>query len=120
MVVKAELFTGENLNTYFGGIGQGVNTTTLDEIQAKGGWCAATLTPYKSWTFNVGIGLDEVDKNDINAGERRRNRAIFGNAIYAINSHADVGCELSQWQTDYLNSNHADDVRFQASFRYKF
>ncbi len=131
LMVKAEVFTGENLATYFGGIGQGVravkdpadSTKTIgygNEIAARGGWCAATLGPWSQTTFNVGIGLDDVDDDDVNAGDRTLNRCIFGNAVYALNTHMDVGFELSHWRTDYKGSGDADDVRFQASFKYKF
>ena len=81
LTIKGELFTGENLGTYFGGIGQGVRRPYSQqhndfdkEIQAKGGWIAATLGPYDKWRFNVGAGIDDVDNDDINVGDRRLNR----------------------------------------------
>lgn len=129
MTLKAEMFRGENLNTYFGGIGQGVRavkdangvTTGYDnEIASKGGWCALALGPWDQWSFNVGIGIDDVDADDVNAGDRTLNRAVFANAIYAVNKNADVGVELSQWRTDYRGAGDADDVRVQASLKYKF
>ncbi len=129
ITLKAELFRGENLGQYFGGIGQGVRavkdvngvTTGYDrEIAAKGGWCAASLTPWKQWTFNTGIGIDDVDARDINSGDRALNRCLFANAIYALNKNVDVGVELSHWRTDYKNSDDADNVRLQTSLKYKF
>jgi hypothetical protein len=120
---KGEAFVGENLDDYFGGIGQGVRnpTTTADRaIRDRGGWVQATMTPYKQWSFNVGVGIDDVDNSDVNTGGRTLNRSIYGNAIYAINTHADVGVELSQWRTDYKNGDDTDDVRIQTSLIYKF
>jgi hypothetical protein len=61
-----------------------------------------------------------VKQDDVNTGDRTLNRCIFGNAIYALNEHVDVGFELSHWKTDYKGSPSADDLRFQASFKYKF
>jgi len=129
MTVKAELFAGENLGTYLGGIGQSVRavknaggvTTGYDkEIGSQGGWCAATLGPWGQLTCNVGAGIDDVDSDDVNTGDRTLNRAVFANAIYALNKHADVGFELSHWRTDYKGPGDADDVRLQASLTYKF
>lgn len=128
MTLKAEVFKGENLNTYFGGIGQGVRavksggtTTGYDrEIESKGGWCALAMGPCDQWRFNVGIGIDDVDADDVNDGDRTLNRAVFGNAIYAFNKHAEVGFELSHWRTDYRGAGDADNVRFQTSLIYKF
>ncbi len=129
VTLKAELFTGENLGTYFGGIGQsvravkdvnGVTTGYDNEITAKGGWCAVTLGPWDKLTFNAGVGLDDVKETDVNTGDRTLNRCLFGNAIYALNEQIDVGFELSHWKTDYKGPGDADDVRLQASFKYKF
>jgi len=61
-----------------------------------------------------------VDSDDVNPGDRTRNRSIFGNALYAINKHATAGLELSHWQTDYRGLGEADDVRLQGSLIYKF
>jgi len=128
MTLKAEVFRGENLDSYLGGIGQGVRavkigTTVVShdrEISSKGGWCALALGPCDQWRFNVGIGIDDVDADDVNAGDRTLNRAVFGNAIYAVNKHAEVGFELSHWRTDYRGSGDADNVRLQTSLIYKF
>ena len=90
------------------------------EIESKGGWCALAMGPCDEWRFNVGIGIDDVDADDVNEGDRTLNRAVFGNAIYAFNKHAEVGFELSHWRTDYRGDGDADNVRFQTSLIYKF
>ncbi len=36
LTLQGELFSGKDLDNYYGGIGQGVNTTTLEEIQQQG------------------------------------------------------------------------------------
>jgi hypothetical protein len=120
MVVLGELFAGQDLNEYFGGIGQGVNTTTLKEISANGGWVAISLGPWSQWSFNVGGGVDEVDRDDVGAGARTRNTSVFVNLLYAFNKSAQVGLEVSHWDTHYKGPGDADDVRAQASFIYKF
>ena len=120
LTVKAEAFSGENLNAYLGGIGQGVNTTTLNEIDSKGGWVAASLGPWDEWRFNVGAGVDSADRGDLNAGQRTLNSCVFGNVCYALNAHTQIGLELSQWNTNYKGVDDADNFRVQASFIYKF
>ena len=111
---------GENLDTYFGGIGQGLNTSTGRGIGTRGGWIAGSLGPWDRWRFNLGIGVDDVDVGDVAAGQRTLNRSFFGNAIYSINKSADVGFELSQWHTERKSERDADDLRAQMSFIYKF
>jgi hypothetical protein len=47
LTLQAELFIGENLGAYPGGIGQGISTVTFKDIGSKGGWMAANLRPAK-------------------------------------------------------------------------
>ncbi len=123
LTVKSEVFTGEDLDAYAGGIGQGVRNTgtTYDrEIGSKGGWIAGELGPWGKWRFNVGAGIDEVDRDDVNTGDRTLNRTVFGNAIFAVNNNVDVGLEISNWRTAYKGPDDAEAWRIQASLMYKF
>jgi len=121
LTVKGELFTGENLDAYLGGIGQGVNTSASNRaIGSKGGWVAASLGPWDKWRFNTGFSVDEVDDADVDAGDRTLNRSIFANMIYAFNKNTEMGLELSQWHTERKNTRDSDSLRVQTSFVYKF
>jgi len=123
--IKAELFTGENLDAYLGGIGQGVITDTTKpnhykEIGSKGGWIAAGLGPWDNKRFNVGVAIDDVDRGDVNDGDRTLNRSVFGNVYCALNKQTDVAFELSHWRTDYRGSGDGDSLRVQTALIYKF
>jgi len=126
LTLKAELFDGENLDTYFGGIGQGVNESRNNRlIGSRGGWFAAALGPWGKWSFNLGVGMDDVDASDTDtddptANPRILNRSVFGNMIYSVNKNTQIGLEVSHWRTEYNGSGDADDLRAQTSFIYKF
>jgi hypothetical protein len=120
LTVLGEGFCGRDLDQYFGGIGQGVNTTTRREIDSKGGWIAASLGPWSQWSYNVGAGIDRPDPDDLASGGRRQNSSIFGNVFYSFNKNVQFGVELSQWSTLYKGSADADDTRVQTSFICKF
>ena len=126
LTIKAELFDGENLDTYFGGIGQGVNNNRNNRrIGSRGGWFAANLGPWGKWSFNLGVGMDDVDASDTDGlpeDETGRifNRSVFGNMIYSVNKNTQIGLEVSHWRTEYNGSGDADDLRAQTSFIYKF
>jgi len=120
LTIKSELFRGENLNQFLGGIGQGINTTTFNEISTKGGWIAASIGPFDKWRFNTGFTMESVDRDDLNASDRNVNSSIFGNMIYSFNKNTDWGLEISRWRTDYKDAADADDLRVQSSFIYKF
>ena len=135
LTLKGEMFTGLNLDAYLGGIGQGVRNLGLGttaspnnydkEIASSGGWAAFELGPWDKWRFNVGAGMDSPSGDDL-AGSgsgldiRTQNRAVFGNMIYSITKNAEVGLELSHWQTEYKGSGDAEAVRLQTAFMYKF
>jgi len=122
--LKAELFTGENLNAYLGGIGQGVTTDAganqYEEIGSKGGWIAAGLGPWGNKRFNVGVAMDDVDRDNVNYGDRTLNRALFGNMYYALNKQTDVAFELSHWRTQYRGNGDGESLRAQMALIYKF
>lgn len=127
LTMKGELFTGQDLSPYLGGIGQGVNTTADKEISSTGGWIAACLTPYPKWSFNLGVSVDNPDNGDLDGmtpssgeGIREYNRSVFGNAIYSLDNNAQVGFELSQWHTEYAGNGDGNALRAQASFIYNF
>jgi len=121
LTVKGELFTGSNLDAYLGGIGQGIDVPTLGEVDTCGGWAAASLGPWDQWRFNVGASVEAVNGEDVTtAGARTVNRSIFGNVIYAVNDHASIGFEVSQWHTEYKDQDDGDSLRLQTSFTYKF
>ncbi len=123
LTFKGEIYWGQDLDAYLGGIGQGVNTVRSKEIGDRGGWVAASITPDPKWNFNVGITMDDVDKSDLEgmSGDKRTfNRSIFGNVIYSLDENAQIGFELSHWRTDYLGEDDAESLRAQTSFIYNF
>jgi hypothetical protein len=125
VTIKGEIFTGENLDAYLGGIGQGIITDTTKaiyykEIGSSGGWIAASLGPWNNKRFNIGIASDDADSSDINTGDRTLNRSVFGNVYYALNKQTDVAFELSHWRTEYVGSGDGDSLRAQLAFIYKF
>ena len=131
VTVKAELFKGQNLNQYLGGIGQGVNLddtpnhNLYEEIGSKGGWIAASLGPWKNKNYNVGIAFDSADPDNLteNTGtstSRRLNQSVFANVMCSLNSNVDVGFELSHWRTEYKGRGDQDSLRAQAALIYKF
>ena len=123
LTIKSELFTGENLDAYLGGIGQGVTLTganMYDEIGSSGGWIAASLGPWSGQRYNIGVAMDDVDRGDVNEGARTLNRSVFANMFCAIDKNAEFALELSHWKTDYAGNGDADSVRFQTALIYKF
>jgi len=118
--LKAELFTGEHLDSFLGAINQGVNMENGEAISALGGWAQLGYDLAGPWKANAGCTLDDPDDDDLAAGMRARNQSIYGNLIYEFNAQLSMGAELSHWTTDYLDKDEADAVRVQWTGLYRF
>lgn len=124
--LQGEAYVGEDLDAYLGGIGQGINPTTLDPIYDRGAWGAATLGPWGRWSFNLGYGIDSVRRSDVTANPnpaldpRVENWVAFGNAYYSLNSSIQFALELSRMRTVYKSVAPGDDWRTQFAIIYKF
>ncbi|NUN95520.1 MAG: hypothetical protein HUU16_05055 [Candidatus Omnitrophica bacterium] len=117
---QAEAFRGQDLDTVLGGVGQGINMDTMEEIRGKGGWMQLSYGPVRKTTFNMGVGVDDPEDQDLPAGGRTKNTAYWGNVQYDLNEAVSMGLELSHWKTEYLDQPDGDALRLQTSFIYKF
>jgi hypothetical protein len=119
--LTGEAYSGQDIDAYLGGIGQGYDTTRGKEIRSDGGWAALTLKPTPKWLLNVGGGFDQVPRADVSAATARIfNSVIFGNAQYAFTPNFTLGLEMSFLRTEYKGQDDGKDLREQLSFIYKF
>ena len=91
MLAKGELFRGENLPSYLGGIGQGVDLDRMIEIGSQGGWASLELVGFSKGAYHLGISTDRVDEQDVGIGGRVRNSSIFANGIWTVHRKVDLG-----------------------------
>ena len=120
VALQGTLWTGENLTTYYGGIGQGINITKNTAIGAKGFWVQIMTDPLECLNWNIGYGLDDPDDADLSKGYRSRNTMIFTSLYYKLTTAVTVAIEYSNITTAYLQGDDATDNRFQGSMIYKF
>ncbi len=127
VVVQAEAFTGENLQAYLGGIGQGVNLARRQEIASSGGWFSLDFGPYErveggsaGWEYHLGATIDDVDDLDVASGARSRNTSLFASGLYSFDRHLQMSLELSWWSTAYKDQQEPSTLRSQFSVLYRF
>ena len=118
--LKGEFWQGKNMDDYLGGISQGVNTTLQQAIAGQGGWICLSFGPFTDWRFNLGAGIDDPDDDDLSAGNRTKNRILYGNVLYNLTEAVQVGLELSSLETEYKGQETADAMRVQAAMSYTF
>jgi hypothetical protein len=123
--VQGEFFTGQNLGTFLGGVGQGINLHPASRtgIQATGGW----FDVWYDWTprlhSHVGYGLDDPLNSDITVPGtpgRTYNQFIFGNLFVDVTKKLILGFEVTSWKTHYVGQDPAEAVAFEFSGQYGF
>jgi len=120
LALQGTYWSGENLDTYYGGIGQGVNMTLDTSIAAQGGWAQLLYDPTEKLAFAAGYSMDDPEDDDLNAGQRSMNENILVNGAYKINSAVTVSAEYSHMTTDYMEGEDATNDRIQLAMQYNF
>ncbi len=136
--VKGEAWSGQNVDDYFGGIGQGIVVTSVgsgtvvnatafggafqkaEAVESRGGWLEANFGPFEKWQFNLGFSVDNPSDNDLPATGRTKNNSRWFTAMHDLNEAVQLGLEISRWKTNYKNGTNGDDSRVQTSCTYKF
>lgn len=120
IALLAEIWHGENLGDYLGGVVQGVNTQLGESIPASGGWASLALGPWNDFSFNLGALIDDPRESKIAPLGRTRNQMLFGNVMYELAQNLTWGLELSYWETHYKDIDNVDAIRMQTSLMYRF
>lgn len=114
--LAGELFLGQNLGSYYGGVGQTLNPLGA-EIGAMGGWVQVSHSPVDRLWLNLGYGFDDPDEEDLDVAEGSaqkvfydKNSVVFGSVFYNLTSTVQTMLEVSWLQTDYLYKVYDGDV----------
>ena len=121
-----EVYTGQTLGTYNGGILQNVNIDTLEGIRSSGGW----LELFTYWTpclhSHFGYGIDDPIDGDVALSAaalgRIRNSVVYANLLWDLNRVFRVGLEFTWRETDYKNPflPDADGAGLHTQFQWMF
>ena len=112
--------TGKNLDDYFGGIAQGINFGLETEIDSKGGWVAVDIDPTEKVQTGFGFAIEDPEDDQLSAGQRSRNQAIWGNLFYNFTDYLKTAGEVSYWTTDYKDGDAGNAWRYQHTLIFTF
>jgi len=115
--ISGEAYSGYNLGTYNGNIGL---SDTFEGLGSTGGWTSAWYRLSPKFKLGTGVGLDNPEDKNLDAGTRSQNQVMFGNIQYSPVAPVTMGLELSQYKTDYIGSETAKNIRVQSSFALRF
>ncbi|HEV3302121.1 MAG TPA: hypothetical protein VG055_20880 [Planctomycetaceae bacterium] len=119
--VQGEVFVGQTLGTYGGGILQDINSVTFRGVRSAGGWCEVYyyLCPDKVHS-HAGYGTDDPLDSDLAPGQRLRNEAYFANLIWEVTEAYRLAGEVTYRKTSYVALANNDGVGFQFQAQWRF
>ncbi len=120
LAVQGTVWTGANLDDFFGGINQGINATLGEEIASSGGWGQLLYTPCTTWKLAVGAGMDNPRNSDLNLDDRTFNFLGMANAYWTGLDPLELAFEYSYLETGYKGQDDAVSHRLQGAVIFKF
>ena len=120
LTVEGEGWTGSNLSDIRGGIGQGVNTQTGEEIPSSGGWVHVLVKPSEGWKLYVGAMMDTPDEEAVPEGGRTRNQAVYLVNRYRPWKSFQAAIEYLHWTTEYKGVDDGTANRVDLHFTWNF
>ncbi len=99
---SGEMFHGQTLGTYGGGVFQNVNTVTFQPVHATGGWAQLDYYFTPCLHTHVGFGIDDPADSDLFFFQIARNQTMFANLIWDVNQSLRLAGELTVRETHYI------------------
>jgi hypothetical protein len=94
-----EVYSGQGLGNYGGGILQTTNTITFQAVRSSGAWGEFWYYWNPCWHTHTGYGVDDpVDADTIGP---IRNETLFANLLWDVNKSLRVGFEYTYRKTAY-------------------
>ena len=119
--IQGVFFTGDNLDNYLAGIGQGVNVASGKEVSTVGGHINAIYNATPKLALSAGYGIDDPQDSDLAAaGSRAKNERAFANAAYHLTDQLSIWGEYSHMATTYAGGKTESNDRIHLSVKYSF
>ena len=108
------------LRDFRGGIGQGINAATGQQIRSSGGWGEVGYQPTPLYRVALGYTLDSPNVGDIPAGGRSRNDALYLHNRWRIGGNTSLSLNYLFWTTQYKGLSTGTDHRINAFVQHDF
>lgn len=115
-----ELYTGQSLGTYNGGVLQNINPITLEGIRTSGGFGEVFFFWTPCLHSHFGYGIDNPLNQDVAAGGRLSNKVMFANLLWDLNPTFRLGFELTWRKTEYKALRDNEGAGFHTQFQWAF
>jgi hypothetical protein len=120
LAFKGEGWWGRNMSDVRGGVAQGINVATGQEIRGRGGWGEANVKISRYLSVSPGFSTDDPVDQDIPTGGRTGNRAFFIANRITPGGNFVIGADYLRWRTDFRGFQRATDNRVNLFLQYNF
>ncbi|WP_269542511.1 hypothetical protein [Cerasicoccus fimbriatus] len=114
------IWSGTDLGSFNGGVGQTVNLAKSTSVDAWGGWIQLQTFPWEDINWNIGAGIDNPRDADLSPGMRKFNTTATTSIFYKLTPYLTIAGEYSFLTTGYVGLPTADSQRFQGSVIVEF
>jgi len=120
ITLQGILWKGENLDNYFAGIMQGIDTVIGTEVATYGAWGQFIYTLSKNTRTSIGYGIEDPRDEDLSGDARICTDRLFANFFYNATDRVTFGFEYSSMRTDYAVSGNMQNHRVNFGVQYRF
>ena len=124
---KGEVYTGQGLGNYNGGILQSLDAVTWKAIRSTGGWVEGFVYLTPNLHSHTGIGIDDPNDNDITAIPntlfgRTYNSTLYSNLIWDLDKTFRIAFEVTYRKTEYKEPTNLpnEGFGFHTQFQWTF
>ena len=118
--MRGEVWSGKNLSDFRGGIGQGVNINTGEEIKSSGGWLEFLIKVNTELQVEVGYTVDNPEDENLGIGDKAENTTWYIGGNFKPGGGLLLGIEYINWKTGYKDAPEGTDNRVNLIAQYNF
>ncbi|OGS15532.1 MAG: hypothetical protein A2234_08170 [Elusimicrobia bacterium RIFOXYA2_FULL_58_8] len=123
LTLNGQIWTGQNLYDFLGGIGQ--NQYGTSAVKASGGFANVSIKPAGRFFYNVAYGIDNPVDTQLAAAAaaKTKNTTLLANAGCLVYEKVTVTLEAARQVTEYKLTTGYEDVdnlHYQLSFKFPF
>jgi hypothetical protein len=118
--LAGELYVGQGLGEYNGGVLQSFNGSTFQAIRTRGAWGEVYCYLTDRLHVHVGYGIDAPIQRDLSPTQFAKNQTCFTNCVWNVSRVLQVSFEVDYRVTDYLAFADANGVVFLSEMLWRF
>lgn len=118
--LAGELFVGQGMGEYNGGILQSFNPRTFGAIRSRGGWGEVYCYFTDQWHLHTGYGIDAPIRRDLAPTQFAKNQTYFANLVWDASKVLQLSFEVDYRQTDYIAFKNANGFVFLTQLLWRF